>query len=133
MATSRQSQGNAIPPLEWAAALLGCVLVCGALAVMLWLGLARGDTPPAIAVRVEGVAPAADGYVVTIRAVNTGGTTAADVGVEGELRGGPGAAETSSMTFKYLAPHSERRGGLFFEKDPRRFELKLRAKGYETP
>lgn len=134
MAASRQPRGGAgIPPLEWAAALVGCVLVGGALAMMVWLGISRGDVPPDIAVRVETVAPVSGGYRVTIRAENTGGTTAADVAVEGELRSASGVAETSSMSFKYLAPNSVRRGGLFFEKDPRNFDLKLRAKGYEAP
>ena len=133
MATSRHSRDADIPPLEWAAATLGLALVCGALGVLLWLGLTRGDTPAHVSVRVESVTALAEGYVVTIRAVNTGDITAADVTVEGELRRGSDVAETSTMSFKYLAPHSERRGGLFFEKDPRRYELKVRPKGYEMP
>ena len=133
MASVRKPRDPAIPPLEWAAAAVGLALVCGVLGVMLWLGVTRDERPPEVSVRTEAVTPAAGGYVVTIRAVNTGDTTAADVTVEGELRGAGGVAETSTMSFKYLAPHSERRGGLFFEKDPRRFKLELRAKGYETP
>ena len=133
MAAAKKPRDTGIPPLEWAAATIGLALVCGVLGVMVWLGVTRGETPAEVSVRVETVTPAAGGYVVTIRAVNTGGTTAADVTVEGELRGGGGVAETSTMSFKYLAPHSERRGGLFFEKDPRQFKLELRAKGYEAP
>jgi uncharacterized protein (TIGR02588 family) len=133
MAASRHTRAAGIPPLEWAAATVGLVLVCGALGVMVWLGLARGDTPADVSVRVDAVTALAKGYVVTIRAVNRGGITAADVTVEGELRSATGVAETSTMSFKYLAPHSERRGGLYFEKDPRQFELKLKPKGYETP
>jgi uncharacterized protein (TIGR02588 family) len=133
MATSKQQRDAGIPPLEWAAALLGCALVLAAVGLMLWLGLTRGDAPPQVTVRVESISPVAGGYAVAIRAINTGATTAADVTVEGELRGGEGIAETSSMSFKYLAPQAERRGGLFFAKDPRKFELEVRAKGYETP
>jgi len=133
MAATRKPRDPAIPPLEWAAAAVGLALVCGVLGTMLWLGVTRGERPAEVSVRTETVTTAAGGYVVTIRAVNTGDTTAADVTVEGELRGAGGIAETSTMSFKYLAPHSERRGGLFFEKDPRQFKLELRAKGYETP
>ena len=132
MASSRPAR-TGIPPLEWAAALLGLALVCATLAVMVWLGVTRGQTPARIAVQVETISAAGKSYVVTIRAVNSGGTTAADVTVEGELRGASGIVETSTMSFKYLAPHSERRGGLYFENDPRKFELTLRPKGYETP
>ena len=133
MATSKPRQDAYIPPLEWAVAVVGSMLVCGALGMMIWLGLARGDSPADISVRVDEVTALAAGYVVTIRAVNSGDVTAANVTVEGELRGGSGVTETSTMSFNYLAPHSERRGGLFFEKAPRKFELNLRPKGYETP
>lgn len=133
MAASRHAQDRDIPPLEWAAAAVGLILVCGALGVLLWLGLTRGDVPAHVSVRVDSVTALGEGYVVTIRAVNTGDITAADVTVQGELRRGADVAETSTMSFKYLAPHSERRGGLFFEKDPRRYELKVRPQGYEMP
>jgi len=133
MAASRHTQEPGIPPLEWAAAAVGLILVCGALGVLLSLGLTRGDVPAQVSVRADSVTALGDGYVVTIRAVNIGDVTAADVTVEGELRRGSDIAETSTMSFKYLAPHSERRGGLFFEKDPRRYELILRPKGYELP
>ena len=33
----------------------------------------------------------------------------------------------------YLPPGSEREGGLFFSRDPRRHEVRLRAKGYVDP
>ena len=71
---------------------LRLVLVGGVLGVMLWLGVTRGESPAEVSVRIEAIAPAADGYVVTLRAVNTGDTTAADVTVEGELRGASGVA-----------------------------------------
>ncbi len=133
MAALKHRKDTEIPPLEWAAALIGLALVCGAIGTMVWLGLTRGSAPPDVSVQVEAVTALADGYVVTIRALNTGATTAADVTVEGELRNASGVAETSTMSFKYLAPQSEKRGGLFFSKDPRKFELTVRPKGYETP
>ena len=133
MALSRHARGVDIPLLEWIAAAIGLALVCGAIVTMAWLGITRGDAPPAISLRVEAVSGSAKGYVVTIRALNSGGTTAAGVTVEGELRRGAVIVETSTMTFSYLPPDSERRGGLFFEKDPRALELTLKAKGYETP
>ena len=53
--------------------------------------------------------------------------------VEGELAGPDGPIETSEATMDYLPPGSEREGGLFFSRDPRRYEVRLRAKGYVDP
>ena len=52
--------------------------------------------------------------------------------VEGELKG-EGEIQTAEASFDFIADHSSREGGLFFEGDPRRGELTLRAKGYAAP
>src|SRR5829696_5551253 len=41
--------------------------------------------------------------------------------------------EASEVTMAYLPAHSERRGGLFFQADPRAGSLTLHAQGYEEP
>ena len=47
---------------------------------------------------------------------------------------GSGISEIRLALFlDYLPPHSKRRGGLFFTRDPRQFELQARAFGYEEP
>jgi uncharacterized protein (TIGR02588 family) len=119
--------------MEWIAAFLGLACVSATLAFMTYQGITRGSSPPDVSVQAEAVVQVGDGYVVKIRAVNRGDTTAADVKVEGRLESASDVAETSEMTFQYLPPNSERKGGLFFAKDPRRFTVKLRPKGYETP
>jgi uncharacterized protein (TIGR02588 family) len=119
--------------MEWVAASVGLALVCTAIAYLTYQGLTRGASPPDVSVEAEAIVQLRDGYVVTIRAMNRGDTTAADVSVEGRLESASGVAETSEMTFQYLPPNSERKGGMFFAKDPRQFTLKLRPKGYETP
>jgi uncharacterized protein (TIGR02588 family) len=73
------------------------------------------------------------GYLVTIRAVNHGGQTAAGLMVRGTLRDGGTTIETSQTRFQYVPAESERKGGLYFSQDPRTFELSLRAEGYERP
>jgi uncharacterized protein (TIGR02588 family) len=65
--------------------------------------------------------------------INEGGTTAAGLTVEGELRDGTESVETSDSTIDYVPSHSERQGGLFFTLDPGEYEVQLRAKGYEMP
>jgi uncharacterized protein (TIGR02588 family) len=79
------------------------------------------------------VTPTRNGYVVTFRATNQGDVTAADLMVEGELLSGAEIVERSSAALSYVPPRSQRLGGLFFTRDPRTLDLKLRATGYEQP
>lgn len=79
-----------------------------------------------------GVQQTGTGYLVQIRATNRGGSAAAQVVVEGELKAAAGP-ETAEATFDFIADHSSREGGLFFESDPRQGALTLRAKGYAAP
>jgi len=122
-----------IPRIEWLVAFVGLSLVLGTAIFIAYAGYTRGSSPPDISIAVEAVVELRQGYVVKIRAENRGDTTAANVTVEGELKSASGIAETSEATFQYLPPKSERRGGLFFTNDPRRYELDLKPKGYETP
>jgi uncharacterized protein (TIGR02588 family) len=122
-----------IPPLEWAVAALGLMLVAGTAVLLAFQGYASGSSPPDITLRVESIVELRNGYVAKVKAVNVGGSTAADVLVEGELANASGVVEKSEMSFQYLPPHSARTGGLFFRSDPRKYELKLTAKGYESP
>ena len=122
-----------IPLLEWVAAALGMLLVGGTMGYLAWTGWHSEESPPDIALTVGDVQSLQSGYVVTLRARNNGGSTAADVKVEGELRRGGTVAETSEVTFRYLPQRSTREGGMFFRNDPRAYELVLTAKGYEKP
>jgi uncharacterized protein (TIGR02588 family) len=131
--SGRASGTSAIPFAEWAAAGVGLALVVAAVVFMLYKGFARDGAPPQVVIETESIVQHRGGYLVTIRAVNRGDVTAADVKVEGQLQGASGVAETSEMTFQFLPPNSERKGGLFFTKNPRDFELKLMPKGYEVP
>ena len=56
--------------------------------------------------RVEG------GYVVVVEARNTGGTTAAQLEVQGELLSGGRVLDVDGFVIDYLPPDSVRRGGL---------------------
>ena len=130
---AKRSRRPDIPALEWVFAILGFALVAGTAIFVTWHGLTRGSAPPDVSVRVDGVAQVRNGYVVTIRGRNAGATTAKNLKVEGELTKGGEVVESAEMSFDYLPPDSERKGGLMFSKDPRQYELKLTPKGYEVP
>ena len=133
MSARPQRRGVQIPRLEWLFALLGAGLVFGTASFILYEGFTRGSSPPDIRVTVESVARLNESSRVVLRAVNRGDSTAADVKVEATLVRGGNVVETTELTFQYLPPNSERKGGVFFENDPRTGELKVRAKGYELP
>jgi uncharacterized protein (TIGR02588 family) len=122
-----------IPVTEWIVAALGAVLVVGTIGWLVWLATTRDGTPPDVRVVADGVVALQHGWLVKFRAANAGGQAAAEVLVEGELAGPDGPVETSEATVDYLPPRSEREGGLFFSHDPRRHEVRLRARGYMQP
>jgi uncharacterized protein (TIGR02588 family) len=121
------------PPWMWGIALAGLALGLGSIGFMLYEAAAGDSSPPDVTVRVGSILPTRNGFLVEFRAVNEGGSTAEGLTVEGELRSGAESVETSDTTIEYVPAHSAREGGLFFTSDPRRYELRLRAKGYEKP
>jgi uncharacterized protein (TIGR02588 family) len=122
-----------IPVTEWVVAAIGAVLVAATIGYLVWLALSRDEAPPDVRVAAAGVVALQNGWLVKFRATNAGATAAAELLIEGELVGEGGPVETSEATIDYLPPRSEREGGLFFRRDPRRHELHLRAKGYVDP
>jgi uncharacterized protein (TIGR02588 family) len=124
---------QATSPWEWLVGLAGAVLVAATVAFMGYQAATDEDTPPDIVIQVDSVSRLSGGYVVEFRAKNVGGTTAAQVQVQGELRGAAGVVETSGVSIDYVPSSSERRAGLLFRQDPRRHRLEVRATGYDLP
>jgi uncharacterized protein (TIGR02588 family) len=129
----RRSKPGDIPPAEWAAAALGLMIVLFVLGFVLYEAAAGDSSPPDLQLNMHTVRPIQSGYVVEVRIVNRGGTTASAVRIEGVLRDSAGNQERAEATVDYVAPHSRVTAGLFFRKDPRTGELRLRPLGYEEP
>ena len=124
---------HALPLLEWIVGGLGAVLVGGAIGFLVYHSLTRDQTPPDVRVVAQRVLDLQNGYLVQFRALNQGGSAAAQLTIEGELAGPDGEVEVSEVVFDYLPPRSGREGGLVFSRDPRAGQLSLRAKGYARP
>lgn len=122
-----------IPRFEWIVAAIGLGLVAATVGFIAWQGFTGSSSPPRLSFQVHAIAEVPNGYLVKVRATNSGDETAADVKVEGELRGPSGSVEKSETSFKYLPPRSTRSGGLYFTHDPRTLEIEIRPKGYEAP
>ena len=132
-AASDRPPRHALPLLEWIVGGLGAALVGGTVAFLVYHSLTRDRTPPDVHLVAERVIDLQDGYLVQFRASNRGGSTAAQLTIEGELTGADGHTETSEATLDYLPPRSDREGGLMFSRDPQAGRLSLRAKGYARP
>lgn len=128
-----QAKLDDAPLWMWGIGLLGLVLVLGSIGLALYEAAVGDSSPPDVTVELEEILPVQNGFLVEFRVINEGGTTAAGLTVEGELRNGTEIVETSDTTIEYVPSHSERAGGLFFTLDPRQYDLQLRATGYETP
>ena len=131
--SQKQQEKDFIPIWEWIVAAVGLVLVAGVIGFLLYEAFSGERLPPDVKLSVESVVQTRNGFLVRITAVNEGGMTAEGVIIEGELRSGSEVLERSRTTIDYLPPGSEKRGGLFFTRDPRRFDLQVRPLGYEEP
>lgn len=135
--TEKKQEGkrgqNETPPLEWAVAGVGLVLVVGALALMLYNAIWKEPSPPEITVRIISIVQVQNGFLAQFETTNEGGTTAEGVVVGAELKRGSEHVESSHTTVDYLPPNSKKRGGLFFTRDPRQFDFQARAFGYQEP
>jgi uncharacterized protein (TIGR02588 family) len=118
---------------EWIVAIASAALVVALLGFLVYEGVRSPRTPPEVTVEVDSIQRAGPGYLVLFRAKNSGHTTAAEVLVEGELEGESGKVERSETTIDYVPAGGEQRGGLYFNRDPRRSRLRLKAHGFRDP
>ena len=118
---------------EWIVAAVSATLVLGMIGFLVYDGVASPGTPPDVTIEVDSIQQAGPGYLVIFRVRNSGRKTAADVNVEGELMADSGQVETSEITVDYVPARGQQRAGLYFTRDPRRLNLRLRAQGYREP
>ena len=125
-----QGRPKVTPVWEWIIAAVGLILVVVAIGTTVYRAMTEESTPPKLEVVIDSISPNGDGYLVRFTVKNTGNQTAAAVAVEGKLKD---ESETGTATLTYVPSNSERRGGLFFTKNPQQFDLQIRVTGYEEP
>lgn len=109
------------------------MLVAAGIGYMAYYGLTHPEGPPEVTLERLSVEPTKGGYLVQFKARNEGNSTAAGVLVVGALKESGSTLEESEAVLDYVPQESERKGGLLFTRDPTRYELELRAKGYAQP
>lgn len=128
-----QNKKQDTPILEWITAIIGLILVIGAIGFVLYNAFNTKNLPPDLIVVKENIKQVKTGYLVEFKVKNAGNQTASSVVIEGSLVQNGKPIETDEITLDYVPSDSERKGGLYFSKNPDAFELELRAKGYEEP
>jgi uncharacterized protein (TIGR02588 family) len=118
---------------EWASAAIGLLLVLTSVGIMVYESLAGPKGPPDVHVQVASVERSGDGYLLSFRADNLGGSTAAKLEIEGRLSDRGQVLETRKAIIDYLPPQSHRSGGMFFTHDPQQATVELQAGGYTEP
>ena len=123
-----------IPLLEWVSAAVGLVIVLGMFG-FLAVDAMRSDSgmPPIMRVEPVRLTVASGQYVLQVNVSNSSRKAGAGVQISGELKRGGASIESSAATLSYVPGQSQRRAGLVFRHDPRRFELDRRVTGYERP
>jgi uncharacterized protein (TIGR02588 family) len=123
-----------VPAWEWAVAAVGAVVVTGMLGFMGYRALqADGERIPDLHVEARAIHARGESFVVVVDVRNDGGGDAALVAIEGELVDAGTTLETSDASLSYVPAGSQREAGLLFTYDPARYQLRLRATGYEKP
>jgi uncharacterized protein (TIGR02588 family) len=131
--TTREDTEATIPGWAWALAAFGLFCVVGSAVFMLTRVFAGEETPPNVTVQADTVVASGQDYLVKITVSNRGEQAAAEVAIEGTLRQEDNLIETSAVTIDYVPAGSQAKAGLFFTRDPKKFDLQLRAQGYRKP
>jgi uncharacterized protein (TIGR02588 family) len=119
--------------IEWIVAMLGAIMVLGAVAHLVHTALGRDRSPPDVELAIVQTIELDSGYLVRFRARNQGSTAAESVQVGSELAMPDGAVEIRRALLPELPPRSDREGGLVFEHDPRVGRLRLHVEGFAIP
>lgn len=130
---SRDGESASVSWVARIASGIGLVLFLGSVGILGYEGLFRSGGDPVIALSVESVTHDGQRWLARVRAENTGGETGAQVRIAGQLMDGPAVVERAEAEFTYVPAGSTQEGGLFFERDPRAHDLRLRVLGYAKP
>ncbi|MGX1099418.1 hypothetical protein [Amorphus sp. MBR-141] len=119
--------------LHWIAAGFGAVVFLGVIAILVGYGVSEGGTPPVIVVHSAPPMRVAEGYSVVVTVENIGGSTAAEIEIEGRAGNGSAEGTMARARLDYLPPGSSREATLMFTHDPMEGDLRVRVLGYRAP
>ena len=119
--------------IEWLTGVVSALLVTGLIAWIAFEAATRENTPPDLSIRILSTEKFASGYRVDFEIVNAASTTAAGVGVRGEIRENGAVIDDAEITFDYVPAEAQAGGALMFATDPAGRDLSIRAIGFTDP
>lgn len=100
-----------------------------------WANANSGEGPPVIEVeaQMDKVRETESGFYLPITVTNTGGLTAQDVVVTGELDTGEGEPETADITITFLSGSEKETAELVFTTDPNEGDFTIGPTSFIDP
>lgn len=132
MTTTNQKDKAKISTISWITASIGFLLVLSSIIFLLIKGFSEAKKTPKIDVKVLSVEKEKKKYLVMIE-VNNSGSTAAALVIEGELMDGTASKEKATVTLTYVPEGSFRKAGIYFNNNPKDYEMILIPKSFEVP
>ena len=115
---------------EWVSLIISLLLLAGVVGIVIALWLNPSSSPARFRIDRGAIRIEAGRYYLPITVANEGDATAAQVTVEGRLRGG-GEDEVVATTFDFIPARSRVEGVLIFKGDPAIAEVAVAS--YQQP
>lgn len=114
---------------------ISALILVGILGLAGWSSVRTGDAPASISVEanLDDVRETESGFYVPIMVTNTGGQTAQDVTVTGELDLGEDIPETAEITIDFLAGGETEYADLIFSSHPNEGDFTVGPTSYVQP
>lgn len=120
---------------ERVTSIISLLVLVATFALAGWANANSGEGPPVIKVEahMDQVRETESGFYLPITVTNTGGLTAQDVMVTGELDTGKDEPETAEITITFLSSSEKEEGHLIFTSDPNEGDFTIGPTSFVNP
>lgn len=120
-----------ISALEWFVSILSIIAVAGVVAILIHEHMTETQPTPVLTIHVDKIEKQGEHFLAAATARNDGDKTASRLECLARLTGRDNAVEEHMARIEFLPPHSTKRIGFVFSRDPREGDLKVAPGGYE--
>jgi len=122
-----------VPMIEWITGAVASAIVLGMLAFIGYEAVFGDGAPPALRVTVAGTRSSPGGFAAEVTVANESSQAAANVLVEGVVRGADGTEIRSDATVDHVPGFSSRRATLLFPGPYANEAVRVRVRGFTAP
>lgn len=128
-----RSKKNKPPLVEIIFAAAGLLLFITSAVFIAYKGIAENSKPPHIVIKADSILTVSGGYLVKLTVENKGDEVVSKITIAGELMDDEKTIENNTCEFDYIPSESNRKGGIYFTRNPESYKLVLKPLGYEEP